>query len=544
MKSTSGKRSKNEERDVSLLSAKNQPFMRKIKILWTDDEIEVLKPHIFFLREKGYEIDTCSNGNDTLDLVKQNQYDLIFLDEHMPGMSGIETLRLIKETRPEIPVVMITKSEEEEIMEAAIGSEIADYLIKPVKPNQILLALKKNLEQKRFVTEKTIIDYRLEFRNISGMIDNAKTPDDWTEIYRKIIYWESELEKSADSGMSEILQMQENEANNAFSKFIINNYSGWLNPGNPDKPLLSPDLLRKKVFPYLKESRPLFFILIDNMRYDQWKTISAELTGLYRIVEEEMYFSILPTATQFSRNSIFAGLMPLSISETMPEFWIPDDEEEGKNNYEEEFLKRLIAKQGLKIKWSYTKISGSQEGKKVNDRIKSLLENDLNVLVFNFVDMLSHARTEIGLIRDLANDERAYRSLTRSWFVHSSLFELLKTLSSQRIRVIFSTDHGTIRVHNPVKIIGDRKTSSNLRYKMGRSLDYDPSKVFEIKNPEKAWLPKTNISSRYIFAVNKDFLVYQNNYNYYAGYYKDTFQHGGISMQEMLLPVAFLEPLS
>ena len=518
--------------------------MRKIRILWTDDEIEVLKPHIFFLREKGYEIDTCSNGNDTIDLVKQNQYDLIFLDEHMPGLSGIETLRLIKEARPEIPVVMITRSEEEDIMEAAIGSEIADYLIKPVKPNQILLALKKNIEQKRFVTEKTTIDYRHEFRNISGMIDTAKSPEDWTEAYRKIIYWDSELEKSSDSGMSEILKSQEVEANNAFSKFIMNNYLGWFNPGNSERPLLSPDLLRNKVFPHLDESRPLFFILIDNMRIDQWRTIAAELTGLYRIAKEEIYYSILPTATQFSRNSIFAGMMPLSISETMPEFWIPDDEEEGKNNFEEEFLKRLIEKQGLKIKWSYNKISGSQDGKKVNERIKSLLDNDLNVLVFNFVDMLSHARTEINLIRDLANDERAYRSLTRSWFIHSSLFELLKTLSSQKVRVIFSTDHGTIRVQNPVRIIGDRKTSSNLRYKMGRSLDYDPSKVFEIKNPEKAWLPKTNISSRYIFAMNKDFLVYQNNYNYYAGYYKDTFQHGGISMQEMLLPVACLEPLS
>lgn len=533
-----------KKRAVSLLSVNRNPPMRKIRILWTDDEIEVLKPHIFFLREKGYEIDTCSNGNDTIDLIKQNSYDLIFLDEHMPGLSGIETLRLIKEARPEIPVVMITKSEEEEIMEAAIGSEIADYLIKPVKPNQILLALKKNLEQKRFVTEKTTIDYRLEFRKISTLIDTAKTGDDWTDVYRKIVYWESELEKSTDRGMSEILQMQEGEANKAFSKFIVNNYLRWLNSGNSEKPLLSPDLLVEKVFPLLNESRPLFFILIDNMRFDQWRTISAELAGLYRIVKEEMYFSILPTATQFSRNSIFAGMMPLTISETMPEFWIPDDEEEGKNNFEEEFLKRHIAKKALKIKWSYNKINSSQEGKKVNGRIKSLLDNDLNVLVYNFVDILSHARTEISIIRDLAGDERAYRSLTRSWFIHSSLFELLKTLSAQRVRIIFSTDHGTIRVQNPVKIIGDRKTSSNLRYKMGRSLDYDPSKVFEIKNPEKAFLPKTNISSRYIFALNQDFLVYQNNYNYYAGYYKDTFQHGGISMQEMLLPVAYLEPLS
>jgi CheY-like chemotaxis protein len=518
--------------------------MRKLRILWTDDEIEVLKPHIFFLREKGYEVDTCSNGNDTVDLIRLNPYDLILLDEHMPGMSGIETLRQIKEARPGIPVVMITKSEEEEIMEAAIGSEIADYLIKPVKPNQILLVLKKNLELKRLVTEKTTVDYRQEFRKIGSMIDTARSHSDWTDIYRKIVYWGSELEKSSDTGMAEIVQMQEAEANSAFAKFVMNNYLSWLNAEKNDKPLLSPFLLSRKVFPHIEKNKPLFFILIDNMRLDQWKTISSELTGLYRIIDEDLYYSILPTATQFSRNSIFAGLMPLDISESMPGLWIPDDEEEGKNNFEEEFIKRQIARKGINIKWSYNKISNNQDSKKVNDRLKSLLENDLNILVYNFVDILSHARTDIGIIRDMATDERAYRSLTRSWFIHSPLYELLKTLTQHRVRIIFSTDHGTIRVQNPVKVIGDRKTSANLRYKMGRSLDYDPSKVFEIKNPEKAMLPKSNISSRYIFAVNKDFLVYQNNYNHFAGYYKDTFQHGGISMQEMLLPVAHLEPLS
>jgi DNA-binding response OmpR family regulator len=517
--------------------------MRKIRILWTDDEIEALKPHIFFLEEKGYEIDTCSNGNDTIDLVRQNIYDLIFLDENMPGLSGIETLRLIKEVRTDIPVVMITKSDEEELMEAAIGSEIADYLIKPVKPKQVLLVIKKILDQRRLITEKTTTDYRQEFSRISNMISTASTFTDWTELYKKLIFWESELEKSTDPGMSEILKLQENEANNSFSKFMINNYSDWLNPENKNKPLLSPDLFSQKIFPQVQNHKPLFFILIDNLRYDQWKTISAELSGLFRIIEEDIYFSILPTATQFSRNSIFAGLMPSRISETMPELWINDDEEEGKNNFEEELFKRQLARKGLNYKWSYHKIISTLEGKRVNEKIRLMLENDINILVYNFVDMLSHARTEIGVIRDLAKDEPAYRSLTRSWFLHSSLFELLKTLASHSVRVIFSTDHGTIRVQNPIKIVGDRKTSSNLRYKMGRNLDYDPKKVFELKDPAKAMLPKTNISSRYIFALNKDFLVYQNNYNHYAGYYKDTFQHGGISMQEIMLPVACLEPV-
>lgn len=517
--------------------------MRKIRILWTDDEVEALKPHIFFLEEKGYEIDTCSNGNDTIDLVKLNRYDLIFLDENMPGLSGIETLKLIREVRTDIPVVMITKSEEEDLMETAIGSEIADYLIKPVKPQQVLLAIKKILDQRRLITEKTTTDYRLEFSRISSLISSASSYNDWTDLYKKIVFWEGELEKSTDPGMTEILKLQQNEANNLFSKFITCNYLDWLKPENRNKPLLSPALFSEKVFPLTDKNRPLFFILIDNMRYDQWRTISAELSGLYRIIEEDLYFSILPTSTQFSRNSIFSGLMPSAIAELMPQLWINDDEEDGKNNSEEELFKNQLARKGLKLKWSYNKISSSLEGKRVNDKVRSMLDNDINILVFNFVDMLSHARTEISMIRDLANDEPAYRSLTRSWFMHSSLFELLKTLAAHQVRVVFSTDHGTIRVQNPIKIIGDRKTSPNLRYKMGRNLDYDPKKVFELSNPEKAMLPKTNLSSRYIFAMNQDFLVYQNNYNYYASYYKDTFQHGGISMQEIMIPVASLEPV-
>jgi CheY-like chemotaxis protein len=517
--------------------------MRKIRILWTDDEVEALKPHIFFLEDKGYEIDTCSNGNDTIDLVRQNLYDLIFLDENMPGLSGIETLRLIREVRSDIPVVMITKSEEEEIMEAAIGSEIAYYLIKPVKPNQILLAIKKILDQKRLVTEKTTTDYRQEFNHIGNMISSASSCDDWAELYRKIVFWENELEKSSDPGMDEILTMQENEANNSFSRFVMKNYLSWFDTRKINTPLLSPSLFSKKIFPHVTVSQPLFFILIDNMRFDQWKVISSELTGIYRILDEDIYYSILPTTTQFSRNSIFAGLMPSQIADMMPQYWINDDEEAGKNEFESELFKSQLARKGLKYRWSYHKISSSPEGRKINEKIRQMLDNDINILVYNFVDMLSHARTEIGLIRDLADDEPAYRSLIRSWFVHSSLFELLKALASHNVKIIFSTDHGTIRVQNPVKIIGDKKTSANLRYKMGRNLNYNPSEVFEIREPANAFLPKTNISSRYIFAMNKDFLVYQNNFNYYAGYYRDTFQHGGISMQEMLLPVTYLEPV-
>ena len=518
--------------------------MRRIKILWTDDEIEVLKPHIFFLEEKGYDVSTCSNGNDTLDLVRQNSYDLIFLDENMPGLSGIETLKLIREIRSDIPVVMVTKSEEDEIMEAAIGSEIADYLIKPVRPKQILLAIKKILDQKRLFTEKTSTDYRQDFSKIGNMISSAKTCNDWKDLYRKLSFWESELEKSDDKSMSDILRMQENEASTGFSKFVTKNYLSWLAQKNSDDPILSPFLFQKKIFPVTGGGRSLFIILIDNLRFDHWKTISSELSGLFRVSDEDIYFSILPTVTQYSRNSLFAGLMPSQIEELMPDLWISDDDEEGKNNFEEELFRNQLARKGLNYKWTYNKINNSSDGRKLNEKYRQLLDNDINILVYNFVDILSHARTEIDLIRDLADDEPAYRSLVRSWFVHSSLYELLRILSEQDVKIIFTTDHGSIRVQNPVKIVGDKKTSANLRYKMGRNLDYNPREVFEIINPEKAMLPKSNISSRYIFATNKDFLVYQNNFNYYASYYRNTFQHGGISMQEMMLPFAILEPVS
>ncbi len=515
--------------------------MRKIRILWTDDEIEILQPHIIFLQEKGYEVETCTNGNDTIDLVGANNYDIILLDEHMPGMSGIDTLKLIKQIRPTVPVVMITKSEEENIMEEAIGSQIADYLIKPVKPNQILLCLKKNTDSQRLVTEKTTSDYQGDFGKIRQMIGEADNWANWIDIYKKLVYWDIQLDKANDTNLREIFMMQEQEANSAFSKFVSSNYLSWLS-SESSKPLMSPSLMKEKVFPNLGSKDTLFFIVIDNLRYDQWKIISEEITPTYRILEDSVYYSILPTATQYSRNSVFGGLMPLDIQKKYPELWVYDDDDEGKNQHESELLAKQLSRLSLDIKWKYHKISSNAAGKKVNETLPGLLSMDLNVLVYNFVDLISHARTEIDIIRDLANDEPAYRTLTHSWFIHSPLYELLKQLSTEKVKIIISTDHGTVKVTNPVKVTGDRSTSPNLRYKLGRNLDYKASEVFDLADPNMAGLPKTNISSRYIFARNYDFLVYPNNYNYYAKYYRNTFQHGGISMQELLIPVITLEP--
>jgi CheY-like chemotaxis protein len=516
--------------------------MRKISILWTDDEIDLLRPHIIFLREKGYDVDTATNGMDAVDLVKKNYYDIIFLDENMPGLSGLETLGRIKTVVPHVPVVMITKNEEESIMDEAIGSKISDYLIKPVNPRQILLSLKKNIEKKRLITEQTTSDYQNEFRQIGARLSNRLSVDEWIDIYRTLVYWELELSTSEDKAMDEVLVMQKNEANQAFFRFIKENYTGWFGKPLGERPLMSTDIFRQKIFPILQNGEKVFVLVIDNLRFDQWKILSPIISEYFFTDEEALYFSILPTSTMYARNSIFSGLMPSEIEKIYPQMWDDDDNEGKKNQHEEELLRKQMARLGRKEKFYFDKVSSLKSGKKLTDTVRSILDNDLSVLVFNFVDMISHARTEMDMIRELASDEKAYRSLTLSWFIHSSLLDLLKVLSGQKIRVVITTDHGTIRVNNPVKVLGDRETNTNLRYKLGRNLNYKSKQVFEISNPREVFLPSRNVSTSYIFAQNTDFFVYPNNYNYFANYYTNTFQHGGISLEEMIIPVITLSP--
>lgn len=516
--------------------------MKKTLILWVDDEIDLLRPHILFLQDKGYEVVTVTNGNDAISQVRNRAFDLIFLDENMPGLSGLETLSRIKTLRPEVPVVMITKSEEENIMDQAIGSKIADYLIKPVNPNQVLLSIKKHTQTRELVSQKTTQDYQAEFSSISLRIDSARNFTDWCEIYRKLVYWELELESSASAEMKEILLFQKNEANHEFAKYISQNYQSWFEEKNADKPLLSPSVMKNTIFPLLDKGEKVVFIVIDNLRLDQWQVIYQLLKDYLTVVNDVLYCSILPTATQFARNALFAGLMPLEIGQLLPELWISEDEDESKNQYEEELLRRQLNRTGKNVKTFYEKVNNLKAGKRLFEDILSLLRNDLIVLVYNFVDLLSHARTEMEVIRELAVNEPAYRSLTLSWFQHSYLFDLIKALAAHPVTFVLTTDHGSVRVANPVKVIGDKKTSVNLRYKQGRNLNYNPKEVFEIRQPARAHLPLTGVTSSYIFATGYDFLVYPNNYNYFVNYYRNTFQHGGISMEEMLIPLITLQP--
>ena len=509
-------------------------------ILWVDDEIEHLRAHIIFLEKKGYEVVTVTNGPDAIEQCKQRNFDIIMLDEMMPGLTGLETLQTIKEITPATPVVMVTKSEEEDIMDQAIGSKIADYLIKPVNPNQILLTLKKNVHRKEIVTEVTQTGYQQSYLNIAHQIDNCKTAEDWMNIYKRIVHWELEL-SSADSNMTEMLQMQKEEANIGFAKYIRNNYLGWVAPTPANHPMLSNEIFKKKIFPAIDNGEKVFLIVIDNFRYDQWRMLAPEIGDMFDI-DEQLYFSILPTATQYARNAIFSGLMPTQIAELFPDLWVDEDEEEGKNLNEGPLIKKQIERYRRHDTFSYHKINDSAGAEKFLQQLKSLSGNDLNVAVVNFVDMLSHARTESKMVRELANNESAYRSITLSWFRHSVMSELLRRLSQTDYKVIITTDHGSIRVSKAVKIIGDRNTNTNLRYKLGKNLNYNAKELFVIKDPLKAQLPAPNISTSYVFATGDSFFAYPNNYNYYVSYYKDTFQHGGISMEEMLVPLVTLTP--
>ncbi|MDT8414203.1 MAG: bifunctional response regulator/alkaline phosphatase family protein [Flavobacteriaceae bacterium] len=515
--------------------------MHNTKILWVDDEVNLLKPHILFLEQRNYEVNTCESGAEAIEEIAKNDYDIIFLDENMPGLSGLETLQEIKEIKSLIPVVMITKSEEELIMDDAIGSKIADYLIKPVNPNQILLSLKKNLQQTRLVSEKTATNYRQEFRNIAMELASVNSFEAWTALYQKLIYWEIELENIEDASMTEILESQKHEANTQFFKFIEKNYATWFDNAD-DRPVMSHTVFKEYALPEIKKGKPVLMIVVDNLRYDQWKVIESTVSNYYKKTEEKTFYSILPTATQYARNAIFSGLMPLDIEKLYPQYWKNDVDEGGKNLYESELLTLQLKRLGLNIKHTYQKVTNLYHAKKFADKFSENKDNDLTVLVYNFVDMLSHAKTETEVIKELASNDKSYRSLTLSWFKNSPLIDVIQQAQKLGFRLIITTDHGTINVKNPTKVVGDRETSLNLRYKTGRSLTYDAKDVFVVKDPKKIHLPANNVSSSYIFAKSDLFLAYPNNYNHYVNYFRNSYQHGGISLEEVIIPFVILDP--
>ena len=515
--------------------------MNDIKILWADDEIDLLKPHIMFLESKNYKVTTCRSGMEAVEKIDQENFDIVFLDENMPGLSGLETLNEIKEKRADVPVVMITKSEEEYIMEEAIGSKIADYLIKPVNPHQILLSLKKNLDHSRLITEKTTSNYQQEFRKISMDLSSVNSFEGWAELYQRLLYWEMELETIQDSSMFEILESQKLEANHQFCKFIDKNYASWFEK-DADAPVMSHTLFKTKILPLITKEQPTLLVVVDNLRYDQWKSFESTINNYYKKEEETPYYSILPTATQYARNAIFSGLMPSEMEKLFPQYWLNDTDDGGKNLFEAEFLESQLKRLGKNIKYEYHKITSLKGGKKLVENFKSQKDNDLTVVVYNFVDMLSHSKTEMEVIKELASNDKSYRSLTQSWFKNSPLLEIIQQAQQLGFKLILTTDHGTINVKTPSKVIGDKNTSLNLRYKTGKSLTYEDKDVLAAKDPKSIHLPTLNMSSSFIFAKGDMFFAYPNNYNQYVNYFRNTYQHGGVSMEEMIIPFVVLSP--
>lgn len=508
------------------------------KILWVDDEIDSLNSQIIFLENKGYSVTTKTNGYDAIEYVKENIVDVVLMDETMPGITGLQVLQQIKEINSTLPVVLITKNEAENLMDEAIGSQISDYLIKPVNPNQVWLSLKKIIDNKRLVAEKTTSAYQQEFRSLFMTLNSNPNHTEWMDLYKKLVYWELEMKKSDSPEMQEVFATQKQEANTEFFKFISKNYASWVSPKSLDAPIMSHQLLKYKVLPHLEKGTPLFFILIDNLRFDQWKAIQPIFSESFRIHEEDTFYAILPTATQYARNAIFAGMLPIDIEKQFPSQWKNDDEEGGKNLFEEEFLRAHLKRLGKgDLKFSYTKITNNHDGQKMVDNIHNMLQNDFNVIVYNFVDMLSHARTEMEVLKELAGDETSYRSITQSWFEHSPLHQALKKIADKKINMVVATDHGSTRVKTPAKVIGDKQTTANLRYKHGRNLNYEAKDVLAFRDPKEAGLPVPNVNSSFIFAKGDLFLCYPNNYNHFVNYYRNTFQHGGISLEEMIVPV-------
>lgn len=505
-------------------------------ILWADDEIDLLKPHILFLEERDYHVIPVTSGNEAIDELADKDIDIVFLDENMPGLSGLDTLTQIKNRYPSLPVIMITKSEEEHIMDEALGSKISDYLIKPVNPKQILLTVKKHTEAKRLTSEKSSISYQQQFREIGMELGGRLDHEDWINLYKKLVYWDLELADNQDENIHDIFRSQKSEANQQFCRWYERKYQDWIKNQDPDKPCLSPMVFRERLFPLLKEERPTFVILIDNFRYDQWKFIQPAIENHMRVDNDSIFFSILPTTTQFARNAMFAGLMPAEIERKYPQYWVNENQEGHKNQFEDQLLDENLRRNGINIRHSYHKVLNAQYGKRLVDTVSDMMQNRLNIIIYNFIDMLSHASTESGIVRELAGNERSYRSLTLSWLEHSPLIELIKELSERDVNIIITTDHGSTIVERPVRVKGDSSVSVNLRYKQGRLLDYNPKDVFEIRDPYNIALPKLYVTSPYIFAHENDFFAYPNNYNQYVQLYTGTFQHGGISMEEIMIP--------
>ncbi|TYP93918.1 PglZ domain-containing protein [Fodinibius salinus] len=514
----------------------------KTRILWADDEIDQLEAHIIFLENKDFEVSPVTNGEDAITLIKEESFDIVFLDEQMPGMDGLAVLNRIKTLEPSLPVVMITKSEEESIMEEAIGGKISDYLIKPVNPNQIVLTIKRLLEQQRIRNEQFAQSYLREFNKISDRIHDNLSWNEWITIYKQLTRWDVDLE-SGEESLRQVLGDQYREANKMFGEFITKQYQPWLEKETPDRPPLSVDLVDEYVLPHVKNGQTTLFFIIDCMRYDQWMMFENLLSDSYSI-DTDFYYSILPTATPYSRNAIFSGLYPLEIENIYPDLWDQGEDERSLNQYEKELMRAQLDRKGIDQKIKYEKVLNTEQGRAVAQDIHNYIQEPLSTFVYNFVDTLVHSRSDSDVLKEIAPDVPAFRSLTKTWFQHSTLYEIFQMLAEEEVVVVVTTDHGAVRALHDTEVKGDRNTSTSLRYKYGRNLTVEDNSSIVIENPEEYKLPTPGYSNNYIIAKEDYYFVYPTNYHEYQNRYRDSFLHGGASMEEMILPIATLRPKS
>ncbi len=512
------------------------------RILWADDEIDQLKPHIIFLENKGFEVTPVTNGDDAITLIQEQPFDIIFLDEQMPGMDGLATLNRIKMIQAALPVVMITKSEEESIMEEAIGGKISDYLIKPVNPNQIVLTIKRILERHRIRNEKFAQSYLRNFNEISEQIHDDTSWTEWIDIYKQLTRWDLDLE-SGDESLRQVLNDQYHEANKMFGRFIERNYKYWLKETTPQRPALSIDIVNEYVLPHVKNGQTTLFLVVDCMRYDQWLMFQNLLSEDYSI-DTDFYYSILPTATPYSRNAIFSGLFPLEVEDIYPNLWQQGEDESSLNQFEEELLLKQLERKGIDKNVKYEKILTTEEGRKITDTLHNYMQVPLSTFVYNFVDTLVHSRSDSEVLKEIAPDVPAFRSLTKTWFQHSTLYEIFKILAEKEVVIVVTSDHGAVRALRDTKVHGDRETSTSLRYKYGRNLSANDDATIIIEKPKEYQLPVPGHANNYLVAKEDYYFVYPTNYHRYQNRYRDTFLHGGASMEEMILPIATLRPKS
>ncbi|HFE63455.1 MAG TPA: response regulator [Caldithrix sp.] len=517
--------------------------MAKNKVLWVDDEIEFLQPHILLLREKGYKVETANNADDAISMIKSQNFDLVLLDEMMPGKDGLTALGEIKQHSPGLPVIMITKNEEESLMEDAIGAKIDDYLTKPVNPSQILMACKKFLESKDISQKKLTQTSSQKINQIALRLMERLDYRDWIDIYLKLTDWDIELDGMNEPQMRELIYDQRKECNVEFGKFIDKNYQNWIH-GITERPTLSIDIVKNYVYPRLKDGQRVVFVVIDCLRLDQWLTLQSYFYDFFNI-SKDYYYSILPTATPFARNAIFSGLYPLDIERRYPELWAQgEDDDYSRNRYEDKLIYDQLRVLGLKLRSEpkYVKVLNTEDARNLEKNLSNYLSSPMLSIVLNFVDILAHSRSDLPILKEIAPNEPSYRSLTRSWFEHSPVYSVFKKLAEQDVTVIVTSDHGSVRSLRGTKIIGDREASTNLRYKFGRNLKVEQKHAVFVKNPKDYKLPQRNFNLNYVIAKEDYYFVYPTNYHKYLAYYRDSFQHGGISLEEMILPVVTLQP--